>query len=217
MKIQFSNSNDPQWRNITVKSELPGKLNKLNELSRNLWWAWNAEGKTLFHDLDRDTWRATSENPVKMLQRLSNEKIEAIQNDTAMIARIDSTYELYKEYMKKPLRSDLPSIAYFCMEYGLCNALKIYSGGLGILAGDYVKEASDRCVNMTAVGFLYRYGYFTQTLSMDGQQIANYEAQNFHQLPIEPVLDMDGQQLVHEVPYPDARFMPMSGKPMWAV
>ena len=202
MKFQASNSNDPQWRTITVKSELPGKLSKLNELSRNLWWAWNTEGKTLFHDLDRDTWRATSENPVKMLQRLSNEKIAAIQADPAMMARIDSTYELYKEYMKKPLRTDIPSIAYFSMEYGLCNAIKIYSGGLGILAGDYVKEASDRCVNMTAVGFLYRYGYFTQTLSMDGQQIANYEAQNFNQLPIEPVLDENGRQLVHEVPYP---------------
>ena len=202
MKFQVSNSNEPQWRNITVKSELPGNLKKLNELSRNLWWAWNTEGKTLFHDLDRDTWRATSENPVKMLQRLSNEKIKAIQADPTMMARIDSTYELYKEYMKKPLRSDIPSIAYFSMEYGLCNAIKIYSGGLGILAGDYVKEASDRCVNMTSVGFLYRYGYFTQTLSMDGQQIANYEAQNFHQLPIEPVLDEKGKQLVHEVPYP---------------
>ena len=202
MKIKFSNSNEPQWRNITVNSELPGNLQKLNVLSRNLWWAWNTEGKTLFHDLDRDTWRATSENPVKMLQRLTNEKIDAILNDSAMMARIDSTYELYQEYMKKPLRKDLPSVAYFCMEYGLCNALKIYSGGLGILAGDYVKEASDRCVNMTSVGFLYRYGYFTQTLSMDGQQIANYEAQNFDQLPIEPVLDENGNQMVHEVPYP---------------
>ena len=202
MKIKVSNSNEPQWRNITVKSELPGKLKKLNELSRNLWWAWNSEGKTLFHDLDRDTWRATSENPVKTLQRLTKEKIDAIQADVAMMSRIDTTYEVYKEYMKKPLRADLPSVAYFCMEYGLCNALKIYSGGLGILAGDYVKEASDRCVNMTAVGFLYRYGYFTQTLSMDGQQIANYEAQNFNQLPIEPVLDKNGHQLVHEVPFP---------------
>ena len=202
MKILSSYSNDPQWRNITVKSDLPGKLNKLNELSRNLWWAWNVEGKTLFHDLERDTWRATSENPVKMLQSFTNEKIDAIQADSAMMSRIDRTYEAYQEYMKKPLRKDLPSIAYFCMEYGLCNALKIYSGGLGILAGDYVKEASDRCVNMTAVGFLYRYGYFTQTLAMDGQQIANYEAQNFDQLPIEPVLDEDGNQLVHKVPFP---------------
>ncbi len=202
MKIQVSNSNEPQWRNITVKSDLPGKLNKLNELSRNLWWAWNSEGKTMFHDLDRDTWRATSENPVKMLQRLTPEKIADIQKDSVMMARIDSVYELYQEYMKKPIRQDLPSVAYFCMEYGLCNALKIYSGGLGILAGDYVKEASDRCVNMTAVGFLYRYGYFTQTLSMDGQQIANYEAQDFNLLPIEPLLDENGHQVVHEVPFP---------------
>jgi len=202
MKIQVSKSNEPQWRNVTVKSELPGKLKKLNEMSRNLWWAWNAEGKTLFHDLDHDNWRATGENPVKMLQRLTGDKIEAIQKDDAMMARIDSVYESYKDYMKKGLRSDLPSVAYFCMEYGLCNALKIYSGGLGILAGDYVKEASDRCVNMTAVGFLYRYGYFTQTLAMDGQQIANYEPQNFDQLPIEPVLDENGHQMVHEVPYP---------------
>ena len=97
MKLQVSNSNEPQWRNITVKSELPGKLNKLNEMSRNLWWAWNAEGKTLFHDIDRDTWRATSENPVKMLQYLSNERIAEIQKDPAMMARIDHTYELYKQ------------------------------------------------------------------------------------------------------------------------
>ena len=206
MKIKVSNSNEPQWRNIIIKSELPGKLQKLNEMSRNLWWAWNSEGKTLFHDLDRDTWRATSENPVKMLQRLTNDKIEAIKADSAMMARIDSTYEVYKEYMKQPLRNDLPSVAYFCMEYGLCNALKIYSGGLGILAGDYVKEASDRRVNMTAVGFLYRYGYFTQTLAMDGQQIANYEAQNFSQLPIEPVLDENGNETtkpIEDITYSD--------------
>jgi len=184
------------------KIRISWKAQKLDELSKNLWWAWNSEGKTLFHDLHRDTWRATGENPVKMLQQLKSEVFEAILNDEATMARIDSVYELYKDYIKKPLRTDLPSVAYFSMEYGLCNALKIYSGGLGILAGDYVKEASDRCVNMTAIGFLYRYGYFTQTISMDGQQIANYEPQNFNQLPIEPVLDEQGQQLVHEVPFP---------------
>ncbi len=203
MKIKVSNSNDPLWRNLTVKSHLPGKLKKLEELSKNLWWVWNSEGKTLFHDLDRDLWRSTGENPVMMLQSMEGHKFENIQKDKALMARIDQVYDLFKEYMKKPLRKDLPSISYFSMEYGLCNALKIYSGGLGILAGDYVKEASDRCVNMTAVGFMYRYGYFTQTLSMDGQQIANYEPQNFNHLPIEPVLDESGQQqMVMEVPYP---------------
>ena len=96
-----------------------------------------------------------------------------------------------------------PSVAYFSMEYGLNHVLKIYSGGLGVLAGDYLKEASDSNVDLCAVGFLYRYGYFTQTLSMDGQQIANYEAQNFGQLPIDRVTDADGKPLVVDVPYMD--------------
>ena len=202
MKLKFNNTNTPVWRNVTVKTELPGKLKKLEELSKNLWWVWNSEGKTLFHDLDRDLWRATGENPVMMLQKMKAERFEEIVKDKQMMQRIDDVYEKFQAYMKVPMRNDLPSVSYFSMEYGLCNALKIYSGGLGILAGDYIKEASDRCVNMTAVGFLYRYGYFTQTLSMDGQQIANYEPQNFNQLPIEPVLDKNGQQMVLEVPYP---------------
>ena len=112
--------------------------------------------------------------------------------------RIAAVYADFKAYMKKPMRKDIPSVSYFSMEYGLCNCLKIYSGGLGVLAGDYIKEASDSCVDMTAVGFLYRYGYFTQTLSVDGQQIANYEPQNFNQLPIEQVLDKNGQPMILE-------------------
>ena len=204
MKIKVSNTNTPVWRNITVKTELPAKLKKLEELSKNLWWVWNSEAKSLFHDLDRDLWRATGENPVMVLQKMTSERLDEILKDKEMLARIDTVYENFKEYMKVPLRKDLPSVSYFSMEYGLCSALKIYSGGLGILAGDYIKEASDYRVNMTAVGFLYRYGYFTQSLSLDGQQIANYEPQNFNQLPIDPVLDENGQQLILEVPYPVA-------------
>lgn len=202
MKIKVSNTNAPVWRNITVKSELPGKLKKLNEMSRNLWWVWNSEGKRIFHDIDRDLWRATGENPVMMLQQLSAQTIDEISHNEEMLERINTVYQHFKDYMKVPMRNDVPSVAYFSMEYGLCNALKIYSGGLGILAGDYIKEASDRRINMTAVGFLYRYGYFTQSLSVDGQQIAKYEPQNFNQLPIEPVLEKDGRQMVLEVPYP---------------
>ena len=96
-----------------------------------------------------------------------------------------------------------PSIAYFSMEYGLANCLKIYSGGLGVLAGDYLKEASDSNVRMSAVGFLYRYGYFPQTLSIDGAQEANYEAQNFNHLPLKQVMDEDGRPMVLEVPFHD--------------
>ena len=202
MKIKVNNTNTPTWRSITVKSALPAKLKMLEELSKNLWWVWNSEGKTLFHDLDRDLWRETGENPVLMLQKMTYERFDEIVKDKEMMDRINCVYNNFKDYMKVPMRTDIPSVSYFSMEYGLCSALKIYSGGLGILAGDYIKEASDRCVDMTAVGFLYRYGYFTQSLSIDGQQIANYEAQNFNQLPIEPVLDETGKQMILEVPYP---------------
>ena len=171
-------------------------------MSRNLWWVWNSEGKSLFRDLDHDLWRATGENPVMLLQKLGFERLQEIIKDEDMMSRIEKVYADFKAYMKEPMRKDVPSVAYFSMEYGLCNALKIYSGGLGVLAGDYIKEASDSRVDMTAVGFLYRYGYFTQTLSVDGQQIANYEPQNFNQLPIEQVVDENGNPVILEVPYP---------------
>lgn len=203
MKLQVSNTNAPTWRDITVTSDLPSKLKPLEELSKNLWWVWNSEAKALFRDLNPDLWRNTGENPVMVLQQLSSERLEEVLNDKNLMGRLDHVYGMFKEYMAKPMRDDLPSVSYFSMEYGLCNALKIYSGGLGVLAGDYIKEASDSRVPMTAVGFLYRYGYFTQTLSVDGQQIANYEAQNFNQLPIEQVMDADGHPMIVEVPYPD--------------
>ncbi|HBN62698.1 MAG TPA: DUF3417 domain-containing protein, partial [Porphyromonadaceae bacterium] len=183
MKLQVSNTNAPAWRDITVKSELPSKLKPLEELAKNLWWVWNSEAKALFRDLNPELWRSTGENPVMVLQQLSSERLDEVIADKDMMGRLKHVYGMFKDYMAKPMRSDIPSVSYFSMEYGLCNALKIYSGGLGVLAGDYIKEASDSCVPMTAVGFLYRYGYFTQTLSVDGQQIANYEAQNFNQLP----------------------------------
>ncbi|WP_290097311.1 alpha-glucan family phosphorylase [uncultured Muribaculum sp.] len=185
-----------------MKSDLPSKLKPLEVMSRNLWWVWNSEGKSLFRDLDHDLWRATGENPVMLLQKLGFERLQEIIKDEDMMSRIEKVYADFKAYMKEPMRKDVPSVAYFSMEYGLCNALKIYSGGLGVLAGDYIKEASDSRVDMTAVGFLYRYGYFTQTLSVDGQQIANYEPQNFNQLPIEQVVDENGNPVILEVPYP---------------
>ncbi len=202
MKLPVSNTNAPVWRDITVKAELPAELKPLDELAKNLWWVWNSEGKQLFRELNPDLWRATGENPVMVLQQLSNERLSEIMADKAFMKRIAKVYADFKEYMAQPMRTDIPSVSYFSMEYGLCNCLKIYSGGLGVLAGDYIKEASDSRVNMTAVGFLYRYGYFTQSLSVDGQQIANYEAQNFNQLPIEQVMDRNGQPMLLEVPYP---------------
>ena len=203
MKIKVSETNAPVWRDATIIAELPHRLKALDIMSKNLWWVWNSEAKSLFRDLNPDLWRSTGENPVMLLQRLSSERMDEILKDDAMMQRIESVYASFKEYMSKPMRKDIPSVSYFSMEYGLCNCLKIYSGGLGVLAGDYIKEASDSCVDMTAVGFLYRYGYFTQSLSVDGQQIANYEPQNFNQLPIEQVMDEDGQPMILEVPFYD--------------
>ena len=158
MKLSVSNTNAPVWRDITVKAELPHQLKPLDELAKNLWWVWNSEAKTLFRTLNPDLWRKTGENPVMLLQQLSSERIAEILADDALMAEINHVYADFKEYMSKPMRKDVPSVSYFSMEYGLCNCLKIYSGGLGVLAGDYIKEASDSRVDMTAVGFLYRYG-----------------------------------------------------------
>ncbi len=202
MKLQVSNSNQPTWHNLTVSTELPKQLKPLEEMSKNLWWVWNSEGKSLFRDIDHDLWRKVGENPVMLLQQISYERLKEILDDKAFMDRIKLVYAAFKDYMKQPMRNDIPSVAYFSMEYGLCNCLKIYSGGLGVLAGDYIKQASDSRVNMTAVGFLYRFGYFSQSLSINGQQVANYEAQNFEQLPIDQVLDENGQPMILEVPYP---------------
>lgn len=202
MKLQVSNTNAPAWRDLTIKSDLPSKLKHLETLAKNLWWVWNSDAKSLFRDLNPDLWRSTGENPVMLLQQLSSERLDEILADADLMARIEQVYGKFKEYMAKPMRKDIPSVSYFSMEYGLCNALKIYSGGLGVLAGDYIKGASDSCVPMTAVGFLYRFGYFTQSLSVDGQQIANYEPQNFNQLPIEQVMEENGRPMILEVPYP---------------
>ena len=121
--------------------------------------------------------------------------------DKAMMAKVKKVYKMFRDYMDVKPNAKRPSVAYFCMEYGINKVVKIYSGGLGMLAGDYLKEASDSNVDMCAVGFLYRYGYFKQSLSMDGQQIANYDAQNFNSLPLERVLDENGNPVVVDVPY----------------
>ena len=202
MKLQVSNTNEPIWRSLTVSAKLPKELQPLEDLSKNLWWVWNSEGKNLFRDLDHDLWREVGENPVMLLQRISSTRLNEVKKDPTMMARIKKVHSDFKAYMSEKMRTDIPSVAYFSMEYGLCNCLKIYSGGLGVLAGDYIKQASDSKVRMTAVGFLYRYGYFSQALSIDGQQVANYEPQNFEQLPIDQVMGEDGQPMILEVPFP---------------
>ena len=201
MKIKADYVSAPQWKELVVKSTLPEELKCLDEIAHNLWWVWNFEARDLFRDLDPELYTAVKHNPVLLLERLSFDRKEEIVKDKALMKRIQGVYKSFREYMDVKPDASRPSVAYFCMEYGIHSALKIYSGGLGMLAGDYVKEASDSNVDMCAVGFLYRFGYFTQTLSMDGQQIAKYEAQNFNSIPVERVYDKDGNPLVVDVPY----------------
>ena len=201
MKIKADYVNAPQWRELTVKSRLPEELKCLDEIAHNLWWVWNYEARDLFRDLDPELYHDVKHNPVMLLERLSFARKEAIVKDKALMKRIKAVYDLFRAYVDVKPDSKRPSVAYFSMEYGMHSALKIYSGGLGMLAGDYLKEASDSNVDMCAIGFLYRFGYFTQSLSMDGQQIANYEAQNFTSLPIERQYDENGQPMVVDVPY----------------
>ena len=201
MKIKADHVNAPQWKEVTVKSKLPEQLKCLDELAHNMWWAWNYEARDLWRSLDEELYEEVGHNPVLLLEQLSYDRKEEIVKDKALMKRVKDVYALFHKYMNVKPDSKRPSVAYFCMEFGINQVLKIYSGGLGMLAGDYMKEASDSNVNMCGVGFLYRYGYFKQSLSMDGQQIANYDAQNFNSLPIVRQLDENGEPLVIDVPY----------------
>lgn len=203
MTVKTNNANEPVWSEVTVKNHIPAQLKKLDELAHNLWWSWNPECVNLFRSLDNDLYKAVGKNPIELLSRLGFDRLSEISKDEKLIAEMDRVYKNFRTYVEAKPDQTRPSVAYFCMEYGLTHVLKIYSGGLGVLAGDYLKEASDSNVDLCAVGFLYRYGYFTQSISMDGGQFANYEAQDFDRLPIERLLDKDGNQVIIDVPFPD--------------
>ena len=201
MKIKADYSNSPQWREVAVKSRLPKQLQCLDELAHNMWWAWNHEARDLWRSLDESLYEEVGHNPVMLLERLSYDRKELIVKAKGIMENVEKVMAMFHKYMNVKPNSKRPSVAYFSMEYGINQVLKIYSGGLGMLAGDYLKEASDSNVDMCAIGFLYRFGYFKQSLSIDGQQIANYDAQNFNSLPIERQLDAEGNPMVVDVPY----------------
>lgn len=203
MKLQVNKVNQENWKELTVKSNLPDNLKRLEDIAYNIWWYWNNDVKNLFREIDREAWKEAESNPVLFFNKVSYQRLVEISNNEKFIAKLDAVYNEFSAYMQESFDKKKPSIAYFSMEYGLTEILKIYSGGLGVLAGDYLKEASDSHVDMTAIGFLYRYGYFTQSLSVDGQQVAVYEPQNFNHLPITQVKNENDDPIVVDVPYPD--------------
>jgi len=196
------NSERPEWKKILVQNILPEALKPLKELAYNLWWSWNYEATNMFAEIDSNKWKSLENNPVRLVESLSKEDIERLENDQVFIERLNKVYSNFKSYMQKADDKPDEMVAYFSMEYGLHNTLKIFSGGLGILAGDYLKQASDSNKNMIAVGLLYRYGYFKQELSIFGDQQARYQAQKFTQLPIIPVRQSSGEWLTVRVALP---------------
>ncbi|MCQ2605575.1 MAG: alpha-glucan family phosphorylase [Bacteroidales bacterium] len=193
--------NDPQWRNVIVQSTFPKNLGELSTLANNLWWCWNYEAMELFQEIDSKLWQKT-QNPIAVLKGISADRLAELEKDQNFINKYNAVLKKYNDYMSVQPDAKTPRIAYFSMEYGLDDSLKIFSGGLGILAGDYLKEASDTNTNMVAVGFLYKYGYFKQTLSIDGEQLAIYNPQNQSELPISPVMDANGNRIMIQVGMP---------------
>ena len=201
MNIKARNVNSPNWKLLTVQSKMPESLKCLDEMAHNLWWTWNTDAYLMFRNLNYDLFKSCNQNVIEMLGLLSYEELTKMSENTNLLLKINEVYDHFRDYMNQKPDATRPSVAYFCMEYGLSHFLRIYSGGLGILAGDYLKQASDSNVDLVGVGLLYRYGYFTQELAMDGSQIAKYEAQDFERLPINKVMDGD-KQMVIDVPFP---------------
>jgi len=189
--FNYHKQDQPTWKKVLFQPVYKNHLVKLQELSQNLWWSWNYEAIALFESIDPVAWQVAEQNPISMMEGLSKKQMEALENDPLFNDTLDKVHHDFRTYMDVvPSGDDL--IAYFSMEYGLHKSLKIYSGGLGILAGDYLKQASDSAVNMLGIGLLYRYGYFTQDISLFGDQIAEYLPQKFTHLPLEPVREPNG-------------------------
>jgi starch phosphorylase len=204
-KIRFIDTpviEDPVWKKIVVESNIPESLSPLKTLSRNLWWVWNTEARDLFCSIDEQIWEECEHNPVVLLEKVSYKRFIELESDEQFVAKMNHIHHLLEVYLEERNKLNGPEIAYFSMEYGLHDSLKIFSGGLGILAGDYLKEASDSKVNLVAVGLLYRYGYFKQNLNLYGEQMANYEAQHFSKIPVQPVFDEKGNWVEVDIEYP---------------
>ncbi|MEN8120207.1 MAG: alpha-glucan family phosphorylase [Bacteroidota bacterium] len=188
-------SNKPVWRNLQVKSNLSSKFSRLDELAKNLWWSWNPIAQDLFQYLDPEKWIKNEKNPSALLQCLTYERFNELEKDEQFIELYNIVLAEFDKYMQRQYKRDDATIAYFSMEFGISQNLKIYSGGLGILAGDYLKQASDSNVDMVAVGLLYKYGYFRQQLSIKGEQEVNYLEQNFAKMPLTQLKDENGDAL----------------------
>lgn len=200
--VRQTGNSGPTWKKIVVESNVPKELQSLRELSRNLWWAWNSQARVLFQEIDPEIWEECQHNPIVLLEETSLERFDELKSDQAFILRMKSAANQLAKYLNDRKKLLGPKIAYFSMEFGLHSSLKIYSGGLGVLAGDFLKEASDSKVDMTGVGLLYRFGYFKQVISAQGEQIAQYDTEHFSKIPIQPVMDENNSWVTISIDMP---------------
>src|SRR5688572_1310965 len=194
-----------------VVSELPEPLAPLTRLAYNFRWTWNHDCRDLFRGVDVELWREVEHNPVALLNRLPKVKLNELAADAGFLAQVRACEKDLDEYLEAetwfdrtyPGKRDSNQIAYFCAEFGVSESLPIYSGGLGVLAGDHLKAASDLGVPLVGVGLLYARGYFRQRLSHDGWQQEIYPEYDFYQMPLQLIRDGADQPLKIEVEFPD--------------
>jgi phosphorylase/glycogen(starch) synthase len=182
----------PEWKKFLIQQRIPENLEGLERLAKNLWWSWNFEGSELFESINKTRWYEYKFNPIALIESLSYQELQDLSLNEKFISKLKKVTGSFDAYMAKSAEKPKEMIAYFSMEYGLHDTIKIFSGGLGMLAGDYLKEASDSNVNMIGIGLLYRYGYFQQSLSIFGDQVACYTPQKFTHLPLLPMRDEQG-------------------------
>jgi len=201
------------FNKITVNPQLPKNINRLQEIANNLWWSWNSEFLRLFKKIDNDLWETVDKNPVKFLRRVSQERIERASNDDKFVKEYNKVVKNFDDYMtskdtwfnKKYPENKNDLIAYFSAEYGLDQTIPIYSGGLGILSGDHLKSASDLGIPLVGVGLLYKNGYFNQKIEGYGIQVSEYQDIDLENLPINPVKNEKGEDLIIYVKFPKRR------------
>lgn len=200
--------NNARLKRIFIEPNLPEGLKPLMELAHNLWWSWNHDAIALFNAIGEGLMEKYNYNPIALLDHLSVEQANSLVADKSFMKKMKEVYTEFIQYTEKAPSKAGPHVAYFCMEYGLHQSIRLYSGGLGVLAGDYLKEVSDRNFNLTAVGLLYRYGYFQQGISLNGEQLHLMDPAKFTQLPLSPVRDANGEWIkIH---------INLAGRTVWA-
>lgn len=199
--IEDTSASKPVWREITLQPVFPASLQPLQNISHNLWWSWHPEACALYDYADNNGWKHSKQNPCLLLKTIRPDNLVRLEKDATFLQMQQKVSDAYQQYMQ-PADKKAPLVAYCCMEYGLQKDLKLYAGGLGILAGDYIKAASDQQLNLVATGLLYKHGYFKQKISPTGEQLVIPEVITLENLPVYPVKNSHGAPLSIELSFP---------------